>query len=1341
MEMEPGLKLSQLKKKELKRLHTLQNRSWVSQYDLEKTLSEDGQPTDSGSVSALADQAGLVEFSEGKYTTPEIHQAERVAVASSLARKGESAHHLKPETLNQVLSANSTLREEQANAIRYAASESGGVAPIIGAAGVGKSYTMNVARQAFEADDFDVVGISPSGAAAIELEKSSGIHSKTAFRFYSDVMQGKQVITNKSVIVYDEAGMADSLSLGRVINIAHEKGAKVILVGDPNQFESVGTASLFDRICEDLNAAEMIQIARQHDERKQEVSKDFYNQNGAEAVEKMSQLGMIHQSKPEDTKAKLVNDYLNYRSDEKSVLALASTNKDVADLNDRIVSGLIERGELNPDESVATEITSSTGAQEELTLYKGEEVMFRMSDSKSGIVNGDVAKIKEFTDDGFIAQVDRGEESFEAEINLNSYNHIQPAYAMTVHKSQGATVDKSFIAPDTRYLDSRAMYVASTRGRDGVEVYIPEGSLEQLKQASDRTITKSSTLDEYSEVESDEFDRYVDSIQSTGESLLDEPENRAHHFDELNASGEYARLKREASMPEVKTLRDLAIKAGGRTESAGAGFTKRQAEKFQIGGKTEARTQAFLNSIREDIAPIEEVGDYRDERNLSEIRDAQRETRLLPEIETDSGKQDSKGIEDESAIAFHKESIIERAKAAQEYQSQVNAIYNSVGFTNSNSRSNAQASYAGEQLRGEASLLTQNTRDYMLALQEAKFSKSGKAQLGRAAFGLDKTWMAMHQKAERFRDAQEERLERGTVESILEYKHAQAMDNWSKKIAQGQGGTLSEQRDSWKAIEDTIARDRQALNDLIKSNGTQQDAAGFAQKTGVYIGSEGQVMLGAHMSPEERRAIKQQERDELLRTPHAATIEYQRDPDAYLKKLAEEQSQKDATQDQDNQLESKDLNKSEKDQVGVSSDMRAEIDRREQEVAQRESEEQALKDELEREQQEEDQRQEMLDAEEQERVAESNLEEHEAEQRRREDEAEKAESDRQDEIERQRQEDMDRERDGLAEQERQDREREDQESAERQSQEDQERIEQQEREELERDQQEDRERSEQEEAERQQQESLEEEERSRQEEFDQEQEDQLAREDQEREQEEIDQLKDEISNPEAQAQKQEEDRQAQLEDERRISEELDAQEEREALSKEDAERDQQIISDELDRQEAEEREEQARSQSEEERQSVEDQMERSEIEEIEQDPVNEADLTAEQQAAYEEDLAENQRLEQELANEQDREQEHLTEQDFEKVDRAIEAQEAEKESSEMTPEQAEQYQAQLDQKAEEQHQHNKDQDLSQESPEDQDVEREQLEQEMSEERRREQEEEMERRRQEQEQEEDDGLDR
>ena len=116
---------------------------------------------------------------------------------------------------------------------------------VVGYAGTGKSAMLGVAREAWEAAGYEVRGVALSGIAAENLESGSGIASRTIASMEHGWQQGRDLLTTRDVLVIDEAGMVGTRQLERVLSHAAEAGAKVVLVGDPQQLQSIeaGAAS------------------------------------------------------------------------------------------------------------------------------------------------------------------------------------------------------------------------------------------------------------------------------------------------------------------------------------------------------------------------------------------------------------------------------------------------------------------------------------------------------------------------------------------------------------------------------------------------------------------------------------------------------------------------------------------------------------------------------------------------------------------------------------------------------------------------------------------------------------------------------------------------------------------------------------------------------------------------------------------------------------------------------------------------------------------------------------------------------------------------------------------
>ena len=72
----------------------------------------------------------------------------------------------------------------------------------------------------------------------------------------------------------DEAGMVGSRAVSRVIAQADRAGAKVVLVGDPEQLQPIGPGAAFRAVTERTGYAELGEIRRQREDWQKDASRD-----------------------------------------------------------------------------------------------------------------------------------------------------------------------------------------------------------------------------------------------------------------------------------------------------------------------------------------------------------------------------------------------------------------------------------------------------------------------------------------------------------------------------------------------------------------------------------------------------------------------------------------------------------------------------------------------------------------------------------------------------------------------------------------------------------------------------------------------------------------------------------------------------------------------------------------------------------------------------------------------------------------------------------------------------------------------------------------------------------
>src|ERR1700681_991115 len=130
-----------------------------------------------------------------------------------------------------VLGRHSYLSAEQQEAVRFITSDKS-IEALTGFAGAGKSAAIAAARDTWQAEGYRVLGGALSGIAAENLQRESGIESRTLASWEKTWEAGWERLGKRDVLVIDEGGMIGSRQLERIVSEASERGAEVVLVGD-----------------------------------------------------------------------------------------------------------------------------------------------------------------------------------------------------------------------------------------------------------------------------------------------------------------------------------------------------------------------------------------------------------------------------------------------------------------------------------------------------------------------------------------------------------------------------------------------------------------------------------------------------------------------------------------------------------------------------------------------------------------------------------------------------------------------------------------------------------------------------------------------------------------------------------------------------------------------------------------------------------------------------------------------------------------------------------------------------------------------------------------------------
>jgi AAA domain len=334
---------------------------------------------------------------------------------------------------------------------------------VIGYAGTGKSAMLGVAREAWEGSGFQVRGLALSGIAAENLEAGSAIASRTIASVEHQWTQGRELLTSHDVLVIDEAGMIGSRQMERVLSAAEKAGAKVVLVGDPQQLQAIEAGAAFRSVAERHGGVEITEIRRQQIDWQRDATRHLATERTAEALQAYTEHDMVHVADTREVaRAEMVNGWerarLNYP--DQSQIILTHTNDEVQNLNQLARGRLRDAGDLGEDVTVKAE-------RGDRQFASGDRLMFLRNDRELGVKNGTLGKVEQASPTRMTVKLDDGR---SVAFDTKNYAHVDHGYAATIHKAQGVTVDRTHVLA-TPGLDRHASYVALSRHRKGVQLH------------------------------------------------------------------------------------------------------------------------------------------------------------------------------------------------------------------------------------------------------------------------------------------------------------------------------------------------------------------------------------------------------------------------------------------------------------------------------------------------------------------------------------------------------------------------------------------------------------------------------------------------------------------------------------------------------------------------------------------------------------------------------------------------------------------------------------------------------------------------------------------------------
>jgi conjugative relaxase-like TrwC/TraI family protein len=354
----------------------------------------------------------------------------------------------------------------------------------IGAAGTGKTTAMKALRDVAESNGRRLIPLATSAAAAAVLGHDIGTQAENLHKFVWEHTNAGTTpdrffqVGAGDLLLVDEAGMAGTLQLERLLTIAERHGANVLLLGDYRQLGAVESGGAFRLLAHEAGATELDTLHRFSNPAEAQATSairtgdttglDFYQQQGRiHGGSTQAMADAVYQAWQTDVLAGKVS------------LMIAATNRDITALSARARADRVAAGQVTA-RGIALADHNHAGVGDWIVTRHNQRTL-ATNRGRDFVKNGDAWTVERRYADGRLKV--RHQHHGGRVVLPAAYvaHHVQLHYATTIHRAQGATVDTAHVLVDDQ-LSRESLYVALTRGRHANHAYVATHELLPLDE-------------------------------------------------------------------------------------------------------------------------------------------------------------------------------------------------------------------------------------------------------------------------------------------------------------------------------------------------------------------------------------------------------------------------------------------------------------------------------------------------------------------------------------------------------------------------------------------------------------------------------------------------------------------------------------------------------------------------------------------------------------------------------------------------------------------------------------------------------------------------------------------
>jgi conjugative relaxase-like TrwC/TraI family protein len=440
--------------------------------------------------------------------------------------------------------ASDRLRPEQKHAVEFVLGSRDRAVNIRGAAGTGKTATLQELRRGLEEADRKILAIAPTMSAVEELQKVGFSDAFTVERLLQD--QRAQSTIRGRVVVLDEAGMVSGRQMHELLKLAEQQSARIVFSGDTKQIQSVeaGDALLVLENESRLKSISLTEVQRQTTADYRDAIQELRRDPEA-GFEKLDRIGAVREVVWANRAQAVAQAFTESKG--RDVLVVCATHDEIDRVTEAIRASREQNGDLGEFLQVPRDVSVNwTAAQKsDYRNYRpGQRLTFHRA--VKGITKNETLEVVRVEGNGIVACSERGEErtvtakqskSFEVyerrtievaagdkllltanrrDANFRATNgeivtvlgvdkdgrmrlddgrqvpadfkQFTHGYAVTAHRSQGKSVDSVIISGDG--MQKELFYVAASRGRRSVQVITSDREL--LRESVARSTARQS---------------------------------------------------------------------------------------------------------------------------------------------------------------------------------------------------------------------------------------------------------------------------------------------------------------------------------------------------------------------------------------------------------------------------------------------------------------------------------------------------------------------------------------------------------------------------------------------------------------------------------------------------------------------------------------------------------------------------------------------------------------------------------------------------------------------------------------------------------------------------------